>query len=198
LGLVGVRLLGSAACALHGGPPPKPGNDRGGAATFEIAAGPPPKKKRVKKKKPLPRKRAKARAKPAPPTVSSAVGNASFEMPGFSIGQVGSDPNELLGDVKDTVMTQDTVDQKPVPSRRVSPQIPAAARAKGIGGFVNFTLLIGTSGQIERIKVLEAQPPGVFEGAAREAIQQWSFSPATYQGKPVKTWVTQKIVFKVS
>ncbi|MEM1348026.1 MAG: hypothetical protein AAGI01_05660, partial [Myxococcota bacterium] len=170
VGVFGVSLVMSAAIAMNADPPPKPKSDRGDSAKFEIAPKPPPKKKKVERKKPPPKKRTKARAKPAPPSVSSAIGGGAFEMPGFNIGQVGKDPNEMIGDVKDTVMTQDTVDQKPVPARRVSPQIPPGARTKSIGGFVNFTLLIGTTGQIERIKVLEAQPPGLFESAAREAI----------------------------
>ncbi|HKX55554.1 MAG TPA: energy transducer TonB, partial [Xanthomonadales bacterium] len=61
--------------------------------------------------------------------------------------------------------------------------------------YVIFSLLIGITGDIEQIKVIEASPEGVFEEAATQGISQWRFEPALYQGQAVRSWAKQRIRF---
>jgi protein TonB len=63
---------------------------------------------------------------------------------------------------------------------------------------VNLRLLIGPAGDVERVKITESEPPGVFEDGARQAMRQCRFEPATYQGKPVKVWARQRVNFKLT
>lgn len=177
-------------------PPPPP--DEQAKVNFAVASKPPPKKKKPKPKpKPKKRSRAKARSTAAPPNLGSSIGVGSFAMPGFGGADFETNDREVLGDVKAEVMTAEAVDRKPQPRRRVQPKLPRRAVAKGIEGYVLLNVLIDERGAVERVRVLEAKPPGLFEQAATDAIKQWQFDPATYQGQPVKLWVNQKFNFKL-
>ncbi|MEZ4464293.1 MAG: energy transducer TonB [bacterium] len=95
-------------------------------------------------------------------------------------------------------MTEDAVDQRP---RRVgcpAAPYPAAARGRGVQGHVIMRLLVGEAGEVERVKVVEAEPAGVFEAGAQDAMRRCRFEPARYQGRPVKVWAEQRVVFKLS
>lgn len=96
------------------------------------------------------------------------------------------------------VMTGDTVDTQPVPfpSNR-PPATPPKARQRGIGGHVLVRMLIGQDGAVQEVQVLEASPPGLFEGEVMEVVPTWRFTPATYQGQPVVMRVDQTIRFEV-
>ena len=108
---------------------------------------------------------------------------------------MGDDLDQLLGDVSNVVMTTDAVDDPPRPQRTVAPTYPARARKKGTTGEVRLSLLVGVDGRVRDVRVLSADPPGVFDDAAIAAVKQWTYTPATYEGQPVATRVTQPVVF---
>jgi periplasmic protein TonB len=154
---------------------------------------PPPKPKRE------PPKRQRSSA-PSPPMVSldSSLSGIDFGLPGFSADDLNNLQDELLGDTRDVVMTDDSVDNPPRPTYQAPMQYPKRARSKGVEGYVVLSLLISATGDIEKVQVLEAQPSGVFEDAAREAVRKWRFEPAQYQGRNVKVWARQRVRFDLS
>ena len=111
------------------------------------------------------------------------------------MGDIGDD---LLGDMSDVVMTGDTVDDPPRPTQQTPVEYPRDAKSKGITGYVTLNLLISTQGNVERVKLLESYPQGVFDEAATSTVGSWKFNPAMYQGKPVKVWAKQKIRFDLN
>lgn len=147
-----------------------------------------------------PRAEAAARSSKAapPPSAAFAPGLAGmdFGMPGLS-GALDEATRSIVGDVSQTVMNEDAVDVPPRPVRRVQPEYPARARSSAVSGFVTLSLRIGSDGAVQDVRVLEAQPAGVFDAAAMEAIKQWSFEPATYQGGPVAVRVRQTLRFEL-
>lgn len=78
---------------------------------------------------------------------------------------------------------------------RASLVFPAIAREKNLSGYVVIEVLVGTSGQVERSRIISANPPGVFETSALDSVKQWKFDPAVASGQAVASWVTQKIRF---
>jgi len=96
------------------------------------------------------------------------------------------------------VMTDDTVDQAPRAVYQAPVTFPARARAQGIKGYVVFSLLIGITGEIEQMEIVESYPEGVFDEAATQGINQWKFEPAVYQGQAVRAWAKQRIRFDLS
>lgn len=187
-------MVGMNACQEG----PKPAKEQA-RTSFAVAPKPPPPPKPKPKPKPKPRQRADApkAAAPPPPLGGSALA-PGFAMPGFQAAGLQAHSDALLGEAKSSVMTEDAVDAKPIAKARAAAAYPPRARAQGITGFVLLSVLIDERGQVERVKVLEAQPAGVFEESAKEAIVRWSFQPATYKGQAVKTWAKQRIHFKLS
>lgn len=169
-------------------------DDDGEAVTSFIVQQPqkkkPPKQKPRKKAKPK-----KSRSKPPPaPIVGASLAGLSFGLEGLD-GGLTDDASSLLGDIRNVVMTADTVDELPVPVQQAAPQPPARARQKGISGVVLVSLLIGVDGRVQDVDVLESRPTGVFDEAAITAVKQWRYTPAQYQGEPVPLRIDVPIRF---
>ena len=77
-------------------------------------------------------------------------------------------------------------------------QYPPRAKAKGIEGYVLLSLLISPTGDVERVKVLEANPAGIFEDVAVAGVKTWKFEPASYNGESVRVWAKQRVRFDLS
>ena len=158
-----------------------------------------------RKEKPKPRKvvRKQERPKPAPrrsaaPPSAGLAGNLSgldLGLPDFGGDELGNLAGDLLGDAGDVVMTDDSVDVAPRPIAQGPMIYPTRAKAQGITGYVVLSLLISPTGQVEKVKVLESQPSGIFDDTAVAGVQGWRFEPASYQGESVRVWAKQKIRF---
>lgn|GEM_PF-797652 len=86
-------------------------------------------------------------------------------------------------------------DSMPVAVRRVKPAYPAAARRQGLTGRVVLRVQVNAEGTVSDLRVESADPAGVFETQAVEAVRQWRFRPAVRQGAPVAVWFLLPIRF---
>lgn len=77
----------------------------------------------------------------------------------------------------------------------VSPDYPRQAYRKGLSGTVKVRFTIEPNGRTSGVDIVSAHPLGVFDEAARQAVQQWRFNPATVNGRPTATTVTQQLIF---
>lgn len=89
------------------------------------------------------------------------------------------------------------VDSPPTPLKRVEPEFPLAARRMGITGRVVLRFLVKSDGKVGKASVIEANPGGVFEESALEAIRKWRFHPGHFRGNAVATWVELPIQFRL-
>ena len=170
-------------------------NSKQGVKTidFEVA---PKKKPPPTRPKPKPKPKKKARRPAAPiPNLGVSLSGVDFGLPG--LGDALADATtSLIGDVDDVVMTEDSVDDLPVPIRRMPPPYPARAKAKGITGFVDVSLVIDASGRVSDVQIMEASPPGIFEDGVLATVKSWSFQPAMYQGQAVPIRVRLNLRFE--
>lgn len=170
------------------------------AVAFEIKA---PESK-PKPRRALERKRQAPKAlspKSAPaPTLGSALPGLSFNLPGFEASDLAGVGGDMLasGAAKSMVMSEEAVDKKPVARKQSTPSFPDKARQRGIEGYVKLNLFITTEGTVEKVRVLEAEPQGVFEESALLAAQTWEFEPAEYNGAPVTGWFKKTVSFKLN
>jgi protein TonB len=157
-------------------------------------------KQLVKKQKPKPKPKKRAAKSPATPLLglSSQLSGIDLGLPEFSMDDLNDLDSNLLGDGKGLVMNDDMVDAPPKDIYQSPANYPARARAKGTQGYVVFSLLIGITGEIEQVKIVESQPEGIFDESATQSMQAWKFEPAQYQGQPVKSWAKQRIRFDLS
>jgi protein TonB len=160
----------------------------------------------VKKEKPKPKEVVRKPEPPKRPTraaptpllgLDSSLSGLDFGLPAFDSSDLDLGQG-LLGDSGDVVMTDDSVDQAPRPILQTPMLYPARAKAQGITGYVLLSVLISPTGQVEKVKVLEAQPAGVFDDIAVAGVQNWKFEPATYKGEHVRVWARQRVRFDLS
>lgn len=159
----------------------------------------PPEEQQLEQPRPKPKPRRTPHAPPAPLMgLDTSLSGVDMGIPGFSTDDLMGMEGDLLGDGAGLVMTDETVDQAPRATFQAPMTYPPRARAQGQEGYVVLSLLIGLTGEIEQVEVVESYPEGTFDEAALAGIRQWSFDPAMYQGQAVRAWARQRIRFDLS
>lgn len=89
------------------------------------------------------------------------------------------------------------VDTKPVPISTAMPKIPRKVmRSIKKTETVIVSYLVDHHGNVERIKFIRKSQAPDLNMLLIGAINDWKFSPATKEGKKVKTWMTKPITIK--
>jgi protein TonB len=83
------------------------------------------------------------------------------------------------------------------PLGRIAPVYPIAAKRRGIQGWVKVKFVVNEQGAVERITIVDAKPPGVFDRSVRRCVSKWRFQPGTVEGLPVKAWVETTVRFEL-
>lgn len=76
-----------------------------------------------------------------------------------------------------------------------APRYPADALAQAREGKVVLRVDVAADGTVEHAVVERAEPAGVFDQVALEAVKRWKFKPGTKDGKPVGGQVRVPIFF---
>ena len=165
--------------------------------SFEVKPPPPPPPKQAPERRPPRPSRAQPRAAlPPAPALGAELSGVDLGLGALDLVSLDAVSDSVLGDMDDVVHTESTVDQRPAPRETTPIPIPALAKQRNLSGHVLLNLLIAKDGRVKQVKVLEAEPRGVFEDAATVAVRGWLFEPATYQGVPVEVWATLPIQFQ--
>jgi len=72
-----------------------------------------------------------------------------------------------------------------LPIVKVQPVYPRRAAERGIEGYVLLEFTVTEAGTVEDPQVIEADPPGYFERAARQAALKFKYKPKVVNGTPV-------------
>lgn len=72
-----------------------------------------------------------------------------------------------------------------VPLVRVSPLYPPRAQARGVEGWVLLEFTITPEGTTKDIEVVDADPDGYFERAAKDAVKRYKYKPRIVDGVAV-------------
>jgi TonB family protein len=84
------------------------------------------------------------------------------------------------------------------PLIRTTPNYPSRALQRGLEGFVELSFTVGRFGSLIDPVVINAEPEGVFDRAALQAIRRWKYSPAVNNGQTIETYdVLHRIVFQM-
>lgn len=81
--------------------------------------------------------------------------------------------------------------------RQTQPRYPLRARRAGSEGRVVLRAIIRRDGSVDDVQVLRDLPYGLGE-AAKEAVENWRFRPATYQGNPIDVYYTVTVNFRLT
>ena len=187
MGTIGLVLF------MNEAPPSKQRSLAKSPTSFSVAPPPP---KIVPQSTPKPRPQAQAAPPPPLPMLNSSLSGLSFGMEGLD-DALTVQQGDLLQEDSNVVMTTETVDLPPRPTRQISPVYPERARKKGIEGYVTLSLLINELGAVQDVLVVDSYPEGVFDTSAQTAIQDWQFAPGEYEGTPVPVRVTQTLRYSL-
>jgi len=151
-------------------------------------------KKRTPPPKPVPPKKP-----PPPPKVTldnpdqPRPDMPRIEMPRISLGvSAGGGPylgNWSAGD--------SGADGDVIPIVRIEPQFPREALINGISGWVEVEFTIEPDGSVSKPRVVDSDPPRVFDRNAIRAIFKWKFKPRIVDGKPVARRAKQRLDFEL-
>lgn len=81
---------------------------------------------------------------------------------------------------------------------RRSPDYPDGARLAGLEGYVDVELTVLRDGRTGWIRVVRAEPVGLFEAAALDAVRDWRFDPARAAGEPVECRASTRVRFTLT
>jgi protein TonB len=84
-----------------------------------------------------------------------------------------------------------------VPTYSVAPRYPREARSTGVEGWIELQLELDSQGHVIRSDVLESEPPGFFDDAAKTAVARWRYCPPTEVGQPYPDPHTTKLKFEI-
>jgi protein TonB len=86
------------------------------------------------------------------------------------------------------------VDRDVIPVVRVPPEYPARAQARGQEGWVQIQFNVTPTGTVRDPVVVGAEPKGVFEDAALNAIARWRYNPRVDGGVAVERVGLQTVI----
>ncbi|HEY0916092.1 MAG TPA: energy transducer TonB [Solimonas sp.] len=87
-----------------------------------------------------------------------------------------------------------STDGEYLPIVKVAPMYPARAQSQGIEGWVLLSFTVTEAGGVADPKVIESQPPGVFDEAARKAVLKFKYKPRVESGKPIAVPNVQHLI----
>ena len=79
----------------------------------------------------------------------------------------------------------------------VPPRYPRRAAERDISGWVIVEFTVAPDGATQNVSVREADPERVFDKAAVEAVEQWTFEPVVYRGRIISQRAGARLVFNI-
>lgn len=133
----------------------------------------------------------KPEAPPETPTMK--MQNASPLANSVDLGQM-----KISKDVAVGGFNLSSADGEYLPIVKVSPIYPARAQSQGIEGWVLLKFTVTESGSVQDPVVIEAEPQGIFDDAAKRAVLKFKYKPRVVDGRPISVPnVQQLITFKI-
>ncbi|MGJ8670176.1 MAG: energy transducer TonB [Oceanococcus sp.] len=111
-----------------------------------------------------------------------------------NIGSMAIDNNLAV----DTSAGLSASDGEYLPIVKVAPVYPRRAQTRGIEGWVLLSFTVTETGSVIDPLVIDAEPQGVFDNAAKKAVQRFKYKPRVVDGKPqIVTGVEHLITFQL-
>ena len=88
------------------------------------------------------------------------------------------------------------LDQRPRPISQIKPRYPLELKKAKITGSVVLLFVLNEEGRVEDLRIESSSRPE-FEKPALDAVRKWRFKPGTREGKAVRSYVRQQILFNL-
>lgn len=135
-------------------------------------------------------------------TISTGTGTGVDDGTGSPDGGIGGEGGVSEGNgngTADEVFESFTagIEKLPVPVSAPAPQYPDIARRAGLEGSVYVKVLVGSDGRVRSAEVVKSTNE-LFNDAALESAQRWTFTPALMANRTVSVWMTLPFRFRLS
>lgn len=80
-------------------------------------------------------------------------------------------------------------------TRSSPPKFPDSARERGISGWVDVQFVVRTDGSVSDVIITAAEPVGIFEQSAVDAVRKWRYRPVIRDGQTVEQRVRLRLKF---
>jgi TonB family protein len=118
---------------------------------------------------------------------------------GYSSAESGAVSRELEGAVDQRTFLANVVAANDLAIvKSVKPVYPTKAEANQTEGWVELDFTVTESGEVRDIAVHAANPPGVFDSAAVNALSQWRYRPVLKDAKPAAQRARIRIRFTLA
>ena len=87
---------------------------------------------------------------------------------------------------------EELVRLKTVPAR-----YPKRAQERGISGWVEVMFTVTPTGETANIEILQGEPRAIFDAAAINAVEQWTFLPLEFRGQLISQRATTRFAFQL-
>ena len=148
----------------------------------------------VVKKERKPQKPPKPKEPPPPiqaPPMQQSNPNANTTKSSF-FADIQADTSLLTG------LSLDSNDGDYLPIVKVAAIYPRRAQSRGIEGFVIVEFVVTKTGAVSNAKVIKAQPEGIFDQAALDAVAKFKYKPRVVEGIAMEVGgVQNKISFEI-
>ncbi len=114
---------------------------------------------------------------------TGGIGDMQFDVPDFDV-EVGLDLGSGIALARELT-----------PLVRVPPDYPMKALMDEVEGYVLLRFIVTETGSVEDPEVLRAEPPNIFDRAARRAVMRWKFQPQIRNGQPTRVYAISKVTF---
>jgi TonB family protein len=82
-------------------------------------------------------------------------------------------------------------------TRYVEPDFPTSARTRGLSGWVDVQFTVRSDGTTADVSIAGAEPVGIFEQAATDAVKKWHYRPVVRDGQTVDQLVRVRVRFNL-
>ena len=134
-------------------------------------------------------------------------GNKAERTVGQVVGSAEDGPPASIGDIGGTAVAPPPPPEPAAPIRlhsgmatpvkivEAAPIYPAIARSARVQGVVILEAVLDVHGSVESVRVLRSIP--LLDQAAMDAVQQWRYTPALLNGRPVPVVMTVTVNFRL-
>ncbi|MBS0580277.1 MAG: energy transducer TonB [Proteobacteria bacterium] len=134
-----------------------------------------------------------ARAEPEAAAASGALAGAAATPAGNAAATPAPAPAVPTPKAADSYVSASELTR----TRYTQPDFPLLARERGIDGWVDLQFTVHRDGTLGDVTVIAAEPAGVFDQSALDAVRRWRYQPVMRDGQAVEQRARIRVRFAV-
>lgn len=105
--------------------------------------------------------------------------------------------NVRFGPLGNHSVDKNDLDQPLTAIARIPPVYPLRARRRGTEGWVKIGFEVDKQGNVDKLHIIESEPPGIFDKSVLQCVSKWRYKPGTVEGIAVRARTETVIRFEL-